>query len=233
LGANGPLHAFQGVYRRIKKYSPKAKFVLLFHKLDPNLKLPEVAKKLQNEFLEAVTPDIDENVGEEAEFKLFPTSIFNPRSIVYAFTKSLFTAQYLSEAISNVFKHFVEEYKVYFASLITSGFFEIGYYAEPKFLAEKGNILNEIFNEFYKNFQKWLDPSTPIVSKAVDQGSLYLLSTLFIIDTATGKVPLYLAVGYNRENVLKSEMEPSVSKLNENLGKLFENIDLKELIANK
>ncbi|MFW9999398.1 MAG: ADP-ribosylation factor-like protein [Candidatus Hodarchaeota archaeon] len=71
---------FRGVFNLIKKYSPDAKFVFLFHKNDPDY-IPD-ERNLKGKFLEMIEPNLK---LENIKYTMFDTTIFNLNSIKTAF----------------------------------------------------------------------------------------------------------------------------------------------------
>jgi len=71
---------FTGVFNKIKNYSPDAKIIFIFHKMDPGYD-PNV-KNLKVQFLDKVEPLLQEQF---ASYLMFDTTIFNLSSIKTAF----------------------------------------------------------------------------------------------------------------------------------------------------
>ncbi|MFX1419671.1 MAG: ADP-ribosylation factor-like protein [Promethearchaeota archaeon] len=71
---------FTGVFNKIKKYSPDAKLIFVFHKMDPGYD-PHI-KNLKVQFLDKVDPLLEDQF---AEYLMFDTTIFNLSSIRTAF----------------------------------------------------------------------------------------------------------------------------------------------------
>ncbi|MFX0106188.1 MAG: ADP-ribosylation factor-like protein [Candidatus Hodarchaeota archaeon] len=71
---------FQGVFNLIKKFSPEAKIIFLFHKMDPDYSPDE--RNLKGIFLEKVEPDLKLN---NTPYTMFDTTIFDLNSIKTAF----------------------------------------------------------------------------------------------------------------------------------------------------
>ncbi|MFX1378877.1 MAG: ADP-ribosylation factor-like protein [Promethearchaeota archaeon] len=71
---------FTGVFNKIKKYSPDAKLIFIFHKMDPGYD-PHV-KNLKLKFLDKVEPLLNEQF---TSYLMFDTTIFNLSSIKTAF----------------------------------------------------------------------------------------------------------------------------------------------------
>lgn len=75
---------FMGVFNLIKRYSPNAKIVLLFHKLDPGYD-PSI-RNLKIKFLEKIEPFMRD---KDMQFISYDTSIFDLNSIKTAFSKEV------------------------------------------------------------------------------------------------------------------------------------------------
>jgi len=75
---------FMGVFNLIKKYSPNARIVLLFHKMDPNFN-PNI-RNLKDKFLEKIEPFLLRN---DTSFKTYQTTIFDLNSIKTAFSQEI------------------------------------------------------------------------------------------------------------------------------------------------
>jgi len=71
---------FKGIFNLIKKYSPDAKIIFLFHKMDPNYVPDE--RNLKGKFLERVEPDLK---LVNTQFTVYDTTIFDIDSIKTAF----------------------------------------------------------------------------------------------------------------------------------------------------
>ncbi|MFW9826286.1 MAG: ADP-ribosylation factor-like protein [Candidatus Thorarchaeota archaeon] len=71
---------FTGVFNKIKNYSPDAKIIFLFHKMDPGFDPNE--RNLKKKFLEKVEPLLQQ---EYTSYLMFDTTIFNLKSIRTAF----------------------------------------------------------------------------------------------------------------------------------------------------
>ncbi len=71
---------FTGVFNKIKNYSPDAKIIFVFHKMDPGY--DPTIKNLKVQFLEKVEPLLQEQF---ASYLMFDTTIFDISSIRTAF----------------------------------------------------------------------------------------------------------------------------------------------------
>jgi len=75
---------FMGIFNLVKRYSPNARIVLLFHKMDPEFN-PN-SKNLKDKFLEKIKPFLEKR---ETSFKMYETTIFEINSIKTAFTQEI------------------------------------------------------------------------------------------------------------------------------------------------
>ncbi|MHA2390644.1 MAG: ADP-ribosylation factor-like protein [Promethearchaeota archaeon] len=73
---------FMGVLNLIKKYSPYAKIILLFHKMDPDFN-PNT-RNLKGKFLEKIEPFFQQN---NTSVIMYDTTIFDINSILTAFSQ--------------------------------------------------------------------------------------------------------------------------------------------------
>jgi GTPase SAR1 family protein len=71
---------FKGVFNLIKKYSPDAKVIFLFHKMDPDY-IPD-ERNLKGKFLERIKPELE---LANTPYTTFDTTIFDMNSIKAAF----------------------------------------------------------------------------------------------------------------------------------------------------
>ncbi|MFX0082790.1 MAG: ADP-ribosylation factor-like protein [Candidatus Hodarchaeota archaeon] len=73
---------FKGVFNLIKRYSPDAKIIFLFHKMDPDYISDE--RNLKGKFLEQVEPDLK---SANTPYIMFDTTVFDIHSIKTAFAQ--------------------------------------------------------------------------------------------------------------------------------------------------
>jgi len=71
---------FKGIFNLIKKYSPDAKLIFLFHKTDPNY-IPD-DRNLKSKFLEKIEPGLK---LANSLYIMYDTTIFDIKSIKIAF----------------------------------------------------------------------------------------------------------------------------------------------------
>ncbi|MFX1365985.1 MAG: ADP-ribosylation factor-like protein [Promethearchaeota archaeon] len=71
---------FKGIFNLIRKYSPEAKIIFLFHKMDPDYDPNE--RNLKEKFLEKVESDLK---LENIPYTMYDTTIFDIKTIKTAF----------------------------------------------------------------------------------------------------------------------------------------------------
>jgi hypothetical protein len=71
---------FRGIFNLIKKYSPDAKVIFLFHKTDPDYTPDE--RNLKGKFLEKIEPQLKLT---DTKYIMYDTTIFDIKSIKNAF----------------------------------------------------------------------------------------------------------------------------------------------------
>ncbi len=71
---------FKGIFNLIRKYSPEAKIIFLFHKMDPDYDPDE--RNLKGKFLEKVELDLK---LENIPYTMYDTTIFDIKTIKTAF----------------------------------------------------------------------------------------------------------------------------------------------------
>jgi len=75
---------FMGVFNLIKKYSPNARIVLLFHKMDPDFNPDH--RNLRGKFMDKIEPYLQKN---NISFITYETTIFDLNSIKTAFSQEV------------------------------------------------------------------------------------------------------------------------------------------------
>ncbi len=223
LGSN--IMYFDGLYKRAKKFSPDAKFVFLFHKLDPDLKLPQNAIQLQNRFLDAVSYHFEE---DEKEYQSFRTSIYNPISIIKAFSQSLITNEEIRKNVSAILESFCKEYNLLFASSLSKNFYELGYYIKENFEEEYPETLHAIFNDIHKNLDHWIDPT---ISPRKQWGSIGVLNTIYAFQNKDITIPIMSILAFDA-SVKETEqtLQGALDELNEELVKILKNLEVAEIL---
>lgn len=76
---------FTGVFQLMRQYSPNVNIVFLFHKTDPDFKVGAV--NVKQEFTKYVETFLKKH---NKTFKVYDTTIFQPKSITEAFSREVF-----------------------------------------------------------------------------------------------------------------------------------------------
>jgi Ras-related GTP-binding protein A/B len=193
-------------------------------------------------FLEAISPILEK---ENKPVLMFQTSIYNPLSIITAISQPLFNDKDLYTNINNILKSFCDTYGLLFAILFSKNFFEIGKFESETYLkdfddTDMKKVFYDYFNEYNVSLDKNIDPNWD-EKAAIESGlssnfelkfdKFQLLSSQFIIQFANRKLPFNLAIGYNDDAVLmKDGLDIALSRMDDNLQKIFMNIDLVDLL---
>ena len=120
------INYFKQLVSDLKEYSPDATINLLMHKTDPGMDLSEDLEKL----FAAISEKFAE-IGLPMQMRITQTSIFNPISVITAFSKPLFGNATLYDNFSNLFKDFVTNSDVDFVIIFSEEMLEIGNYFSP------------------------------------------------------------------------------------------------------
>ncbi len=177
---------FDEIVSAIKEYSPDTTINLLIHKVDPGMESKQEVldqfKKLSEEFVVRVSP---------LKMRVCQTTIYNPISVIRAFSKPIFGNTTLYDNFSILFRDFVNETHSDFALIFTDQLLEVGNYFSPHVDQNKMRaIAQEVFNAFDgKGFNM-----QQIKLKAGD-GSVQIL------EFKPGDDKYFFTFGFNPENV--------------------------------
>jgi GTPase SAR1 family protein len=175
---------FRDVAAYVKQYSPSANISLCLHKYDPGLdRNPDFVKSL-----ETVVKRFKE-VSSGLPVRVNYTSIYNPMSVVLAFSKPLFGNSTLYDNFSYLFQDAINKSGIDFAMVVTENFMEIGNAFAPYLDPEKTKGLSE---EIFKTIEE-KKMKAPDISAQL--GNIAITMILF---EAGGK-PFYFTYGYSKE----------------------------------
>ena len=93
---------FKMITKELKTFSPNAKYIILYHKADPDY-LKESREKLREEYFQRVFPYIKE---EKIRVSLYQTSIYDPFSIAVAFSKPFLEERGIYRNVTDVLNSF-------------------------------------------------------------------------------------------------------------------------------
>jgi hypothetical protein len=213
---------FTGIYKAAMQYSPKAKFIILFHKSDPGLKSPKDESDVKQKFLEAISPLLE---ADKKPVDIYQTSIYRLITIITAVSQPLFANESLYSNIGSAMKSFAETYGLLFSMLFTEKYFSIGQFITEDFL--KG-LSTKNDADFLKAFFAQVDPDKGAPSKiTIDGKEIDTLGSSFKIQFGSKSLPFFLGIGFDDNSMLDKEgLEIALARLNENLQKIFVNVDI-------
>jgi GTPase SAR1 family protein len=214
---------FLDVYQNVKQYSPNAKYVILFHKCDPPCSDIIDLHKIKQKFLEAIVPALE---ADSVPITIYRTSIYNPLSIVTAFSQPLLSQNQLFSNISDMLKSFDDLYNLAFGMLFTKNFLKLGQ-SVSDMIPE--NEFNELISILMK---RQIETSEEIIEiEAPEITDSKMLVANFVIHVGFNDLPFYLVIGYNNNAVFERDgLEIAMKRLCQNLEKILSNMDLFSLV---
>jgi GTPase SAR1 family protein len=161
---NNAINYFQEIIGYLKEYSPNATLNVLLNKVDPGMELNENVQKLVETFSQKM---VDE--AKPLPVRAFPTSIFNPISVIRSFSKPLFGNNTLYDNFSVLFMDLINKKSgIEFIIILTSELLEIGNYFLPEIDQEHLKaIAQEIIKTFDDKKMKISDISIQVENYAI------------------------------------------------------------------
>jgi Ras-related GTP-binding protein A/B len=213
---------FEAVIKESFKYSPKAQLILLFHKLDPLIEDKSEMEKNKQEFLDFISPTLENYQKSLIEYE---TSIYNVLSIIKAFSKPLIGKDDIYTNVTMALESFCTTYHLEFTILFTKNFFEIGHYTTDSISADQ---IHEMLHLFFGKF----DENAPYSVLNLTYEGIQIINSKYNIRFGKSRVPFYLALGFSdaKSTLNQDGLKDALTMLNENLQKLFMNIDLSGLM---
>ncbi len=114
------LDYFEEVYRHASSLTKNLSVVILFHKFDPEIDIEKFSQHTDNLGKEV------RHIVESNELLLFKTSIYDPISILEAFSKPILGSSPIYNANSVLFANFAMDHDVEYITLIVDDLFELG-----------------------------------------------------------------------------------------------------------
>jgi len=141
---------YSDVTKEVQQYSPNASINICLHKYDPGLdKQPEFIQLLEE--LAMKFTEITKNMPVRINY----TSIYNPMSVVLAFSKPLFGNTTLYDNFGFLFNDAINKFGIDFAIIITENLMEIGNAFAPYMEPEMMKMLSDsLFSEVEKSHMK-------------------------------------------------------------------------------
>ena len=177
---------FHEIKEELAEFSPNAAINIIINKFDPGFEEMEDNVKLYN----TVNKKFSE-LSEPFPARVTKTSIFNPISVIQAFSKPVFGNTTLYDNFAFAFMEFVNRTEAKFVVIFSKNLMEIGNYFDPSVNQQQmRDVAFEIFNVFE---DKKLELSD--ISLHTDTISVRM------IQFEAGGDPFYFTYGYDIETV--------------------------------
>jgi GTPase SAR1 family protein len=210
---------FLTVYENLRKYSPNANLILLFHKDDPSDS--EVLDKynLKQKIMEGIVPTLEK---ANASILIYRTSVYNHLSIITAFSQPILLKRDSSSAISAMLRSVVEMYNLGCAILFSRSFLDIGNAINQRMTVNDQNFL---LQQMMKTYKPDIEGVVEIANS--EKSSFRLLIVNFSMNVGVHKIPFFLVFAYDDESILERDgFEIAMKRLNDNFSKMLSNMDL-------
>ncbi len=216
---NPSITYFQEIFKHAAAFSPNAKYILLFHKSDPDYDL-EKQESIKHEFLHEVEPLLAER---NIPAYIYQTSIYKPLSIITAFSQPLLGNEELGVSIAKTLEQFSKENEISYAILFTKNFYEIGHFKDEALAPEEmDEMLMKYLGALDVELEKFEQSGTPFQDHLI-------LSSTFELQFGRTLMPFYLNIAI-KESLDRQAILNKLDKLAENFEKIFENVDLGYLL---
>jgi len=234
---------FKILLKHVREFSPNAKWIIIYHKADPDFNIFTKVVNVKQEFEKAIIPLLSK---ENIEYTSYNTTIFDPHTIIKAFSEPFIQKLGVCETISNILNEFCSTYSISYAALFTTNHFELGFYSKDdkinKIIKEYLNAITATSKSIDKKKIKGLESErkeNEVIEPA--NGILDLLNISYeeyqVISIEFGigyhgiRLPFYLLVGYEEHKIpfSKDRFEGIIENLAKNLKILLQNIDLEQL----
>jgi len=189
---NDVITYFKDIGNELKTHSPNATINIVFNKLDPGMESENGFKQLITTFGEKL---IDS--AKPMSSRVYTTSIFNPLSVIRAFSKPLFGNSTLYDNFSLLFMDLVNKnIGIEFILIMTQELLEIGNYFVPELDQTK---MKSIALEIIKTFE---DKKMKVSDLAIEVEN-YMIR---LIQFDAGGRHFYFTYGYNKQKVPDSSV---------------------------
>lgn len=210
---------FLTVFANLKKYSPTANLIILFHKDDPTTDSVLDKYNLKQKIMEGIVPTLEK---ANASILIYRTSVYNHLSIITAFSQPILLKRDSSSAISAMLKSVVELYNLGCAILFSRSFLDIGNAINQRMSVDDQNFLLQAMMKTYKP-----DVDGVVEIANSEKSSYRLLIVNFFMNIGINKIPFFLVFAYDEESLLERDgFEIAMKRLNDNFSKMLSNMDL-------
>ncbi len=202
------INYFQEIKGELQEYSPNAGINIIINKFDPGFEEDEE----NNKFYNTMNKKFFE-LSEPFSARVTKTSIFNPISVIQAFSKPVFGNTTLYDNFAFAFMEFVNRTEGIFVVVFSKNLMEIGNYFDPSVnQQDMRDVALEIFNVFDDKKLKLSDISlhTETISVRMIQfeagGEPFYFTYGFHIDSVNDPQPLH-AEAFNVLQEVKTIMK--------------------------
>lgn len=203
------------------KYSPDAKIVLFFHKIDPNYNGKVDFPLIEGAFLHEVLPVLQPRLQEiNTTITAFHTSIFDPLSVISAFSQPLLDNSGIYNTLCQTIQVFCVDNGFDFGILFVQDYFEIGHYLQTT-TSGKVSITN------LTNFLREFDIQGISWFPEFNQGFSNFHTKKFTIEIGHD-FPFYFSIGLNSLTVSleKEDIRAKIDTFLELLQKILRNSEI-------
>ncbi|MCK5347530.1 MAG: 50S ribosome-binding GTPase [Candidatus Heimdallarchaeota archaeon] len=181
---------YREIIMAIQKYSPNATINLLINKFDPGYEdVPEHQK------LYATLIDKFQELTENLNFRAAHTTIFNPISVITAFSKPIFQNTTMYDNLALLFMGFIQDHPgSKFIMVLTKDLLEIGNYFDESVDQQK---MRNVSFEIFKTFE---DKKLELSEVKVDSASITFNITKF----EAGSQIFYFTFGFDHNSITDS-----------------------------
>ncbi|MHA1510561.1 MAG: ADP-ribosylation factor-like protein [Promethearchaeota archaeon] len=197
------------------EYSADFKIYIFFHKIDPNFNGKTKFEESENKFISEVLPKIKEL---KLEPTYFYTSIYNPISVISAFSQPLLGNEIIYETLSDVIDSFCWNNNLQFGLLFVQNFVIGSYFSDSKIISKINKKMTMYLDD--------LDDFEDCPPFTVDPYKIFTKN--FVISVGDNNFYFHFSVGINILDIPDDldEIFEAIDEYTYNLRKILENSEL-------
>ena len=197
------------------EYSDDFKIYIFFHKIDPNYKGSTKFEESENKFLSEVLPIID---MLKLKPTYFYTSIYNPISVISAFSQPLLGNETIYETLSDIIDSFCWNNNLKFGLLFVQNFVIGSYFSDPEIISKINKKMTMYLDD--------LDDFEDCPPFTVDPYRIFTKN--FVISVGDNNFYFHFSVGINILDIPDeiNEIFETMDEYTYNLRKILENSEL-------
>ena len=197
------------------EYSDDFKIFIFFHKIDPNYRGKTKFDESENKFLNEILPMINES---KLTPTYFYTSIYNPVSVISAFSQPLLGNETIYQTLSDAIDSFCFNNDLEFGLLFVQNFIIGSHFSEPEIVSKISKKMTMYLED--------LDDFEDCPPFSVDSYKIFTKN--FVISVGDNNFYFHFSVGVNALNI-PDEIDDLFEAMDEytyNLRKILENSEL-------